>query len=264
MGVAGSLFQAAFLAAGSATRCQQQQVGPENLSEAVRLLRSGPSVIGASVGMPDTVAIVPLLDGLGPEAQTIKAVNTITHKAGALIGWNTDRAAFAQALDDAAFPIDGRAALVLGAGGAARACVDVLRQTASKLWVSAPDLEQARGVCRDLEVNAGGPAALGGLSLLIRKVDLIVNATPVGSDGKGLLFPLEWITPSHFVFDLIYQPALTPLVRGARERGARALNGLSMLLFQAIGAFEIWCGQAAPEPAMRASLERAVIERLGS
>jgi shikimate dehydrogenase len=77
-------------------------------------------------------------------------------------------------------------------------------------------------------------------------------------------FPPGWLTPAHFVFDLVYHPALTPLVRGARERGGRAVNGLSMLLFAASTAFEIWTGQPAPEPAMRASLERAVLDRLNS
>ena len=105
---------------------------------------------------------------------------------------------------------------------------------------------------------------MGSLSLIARKVDLIVNATPVGDDGEGILFPIDWITPAQFVFDLIYQPAVTPLVRGARERGARAVNGLSMLLFQALAAFEIWTGQPAPEPAMRAALERAVLGQLSS
>jgi shikimate dehydrogenase len=98
--------------------------------------------------------------------------------------------------------------------------------------------------------------------LLVRKAELIVNATPVGSDGQSVLFPVDWITPSQFVFDLIYQPPLTPMVRGARDQGARAINGLTMLLFQALAAFEIWTGVSPPEAEMRAALERAVVGRL--
>jgi shikimate dehydrogenase len=210
------------------------------------------------------VAASRLLDGLGPEAQVIKAVNTISHKAGALIGWNTDRSGFAQALEDAGFQAKGRSVLVLGAGGAARASVDALRETATRIWVTSPDLDEARGVCRDLDVTSGGPAPLGSLSLLVKKAELIVNATPVGSDGESVLFPVEWITPGHFVFDLIYQPPVTPLLRGAREQGARAINGLTMLLFEGLAAFEIWTGQTPPEAAMRAALERAVVGRLNS
>jgi shikimate dehydrogenase len=188
----------------------------------------------------------------------------VTHRAGALVGWNTDRGAFSRAIEEAGFPVRGRSALVLGAGGAARACVDVLRETAGRVWISAPDLEQARRVAQDLEVGAGGATPLGSLALLVPKVELIVNATPAGSQDDQPIFPIEWILPTHFVFDLVYQPALTPLLRGARERGARGINGLSMLLFQAVAAFEIWTGIAAPEPEMRASLERAVLERLRS
>jgi len=227
-------------------------------------MRDDPSVLGAAVRMPHTVAASLLLDGLGPEAQVIKAVNTISHRAGALIGWNTDRPGFARALEDAGFQAKGRSVLVLGAGGAARASVDALREAAARIWVTSPDLEQARTVCRDLEVSSGGPAPLGSLSLLVRKAELIVNATPVGSDGQSVLFPVDWITPGQFVFDLIYQPPVTPLVRGAREQGARAINGLTMLLFQGLAAFEIWTGQPPPEAAMRAALERAVVERLNS
>lgn len=236
---------------------------PQELAGAIAGMRGDTHVLGAAVTRPHTVMVARLLDGLGPEAQVVRAVNTISHRAGALIGWNTDRTAFLQALEEAGVQPKGQAALVLGAGGAARASVDALRgAAASKIWVSSQDLDEARAVCRDLDVTAGGPTPLGSLSLLARKVDLIVNATPVGSDGETVLFPVDWITPAQFVFDLIYEPALTPLVRGARDRGARAINGLTMLLFQALAAFEIWTGQPAPEAAMRAALERAVVGRL--
>ena len=239
-------------------------MAPAQLPEAIARMRADRGVLGAAVTMPHTVAASRLLDGLGPEAQVIKAVNTISHRAGALIGWNTDRSGFAQALDDAGFQAKGRSALVLGAGGAARAAVDALRETATKIWVTSPDLDEARAVCRDLDVASGGPAPLGSLSLLVRKAELIVNATPVGSDGQSVLFPIDWITPAQFVFDLIYQPPVTPLLLGAREQGARAINGLTMLLFQGLAAFEIWNGEAPPEAAMRAALERAVVGRLSS
>jgi shikimate dehydrogenase len=259
-----SLFNAGFEAAGIEASCEVRMVAPAELPQAIARIRADRNVLGAAVSMPHTVAASRLLDGLGPEAQVIKAVNTISHRAGALIGWNTDRSGFAQALDDAGFQAKGRSVLVIGAGGAARASVDALREAATKIWVTSRDLDEARAVCRDLEVSSGGPAPLGSLSLLVRKAELIVNATPVGSDGESVLFPADWITPSQFVFDLVYQPPLTPLLRGAREQGARAMNGLTMLLFQGLAAFEIWTGQPPPEAAMRAALERAVVGRLTS
>jgi shikimate dehydrogenase len=260
--LAASLYQAAFDAAHLPAMCEIARGGPKELEAAVARLRSRRSFVGAAVFMPDTVLITGRLDGLGPEAQSAGAVNTVSHKAGRLIGWNTDRAGFARALEESGFTAEGKTVLVLGAGGAARACVDVIRDAASRIWVAAPDLDQARVLCRDLRVAAGGPTPIGSLALLVKKVELIINATPVGTDGKTMLFPAEWLTPSHFVFDLVYSPALTPLVGAARERGARAVNGLSMLLFQALAAFEIWVGQPAPEGPMRAALERAVLEHL--
>src|ERR1700737_188257 len=256
-----SVYNAAFAAAGIKASCEARTVAAAELPDAIARIRADRSVLGAAISMPHTVAVSGLLDGLGPEAQVIKAVNTVSHRAGALIGWNTDRPAFTLALEDAGFQAKGRSVLVLGAGGAARASVDAVREAAGKIWVASRDLDEARAVCRDLEVSNGGPAPLGSLSLLVRKAELIVNATPVGSDGESVLFPLDWITPTQFIFDLIYQPPVTPLVRGARGRGARAMNGLTVLLFQALAAFEIWTGQPPPEAEMRAALERAVVGR---
>jgi shikimate dehydrogenase len=262
--LAAQLYEAGFAAAGLPAICEIRGVGPGELAGVVQTMRTDPTVLGAAVAMPHTVAIASLLDGLGPEAQTIKAVNAVSHRSGSLIGWNTDRRAFTLALKEAGYSAKGRSALVLGAGGAARACVDALRETAARIWVASPDLDQARALCRDLEVSAGGPAPMGSLSLVTRKVELVVNATPVGTDGQAVVFPPEWITPSQFVFDLVFHPPVTPLVQGARARGARAINGVSMLLFAGLNAIEIWTGQPAVETAMRAALERAVLGRLTS
>jgi shikimate dehydrogenase len=264
MGLLASLYQGALSEGEPNVHCETVAVSLNDLPGRIDQIRTDRDALGAAVMMPCAVAAAGLLDGLGPEAQAIKAVNVISHRAGALIGWNTDKSAFAQALEEAGFPSKGQSVLLLGAGGAARSCAEALREGAEKIWVAAPDLDQARSVARDLQLSAGGPTPLGSLALLVKKVDLIVNATPVGSDGTSVVFPVEWIAPTQFVFDLICQPALTPLVRGARERGARAINGLSMLLYQGLAAFEIWMGRPAPEPAMRAALERAVLQRLGA
>lgn len=262
--VAGQLYEAGLAAAGIRATCEVRHVAPTKLAAAIGRLRADRNVLGVAVSMPHAVTMATLLDGLGPEAQTIKAVNTVSHRAGALIGWNTDRPAFTLALEDAGYSARGRSALVLGAGGAARACVSALAESAAKIWVASQDLDQARSLCRDLEVKAGGPTPMGSLSLVVKKVDLIINATPVGSDGRSVLFPLDWITASQLVFDLIYQPAVTPLVQGARDRGARAINGLSMLLFAGLHAIEIWSGKPGDEAAMREALERAVLGQLSA
>ncbi|HEY8677659.1 MAG TPA: shikimate dehydrogenase [Candidatus Dormibacteraeota bacterium] len=257
-----TLYRAGFAAAGIDTACESRELDIGQLGAEIARIRTDPTVMGVAVMMPLTIAVSRLLDGLGPEAQAVKAVNTVSNRGGALIGWNTDRAAFLLALDDAGYQPKGKAALVLGAGGAARAVADGLRTVASTIWVASRELDDARALCHDLDIRSGGPAPLGSLAMVVRKVDLIVNATPVGTDGVARPFPIEWIAPTQFVFDLVYHPPLTPLVRGARERGARAVNGLRMLLNQGLAAFEIWTGQPAPEPAMRAALERAVVGRV--
>ena len=257
-----TLYQAAFEAAGLQVVCEPRSVAVAELPTVVAGLRNDADIIGLAVLRPHTVAIARLLDGLGPEAEAVRAVNAVSHRAGGLIGWNTDRPAFSIALEDAGYQPRGRSALVLGAGGAARAAADGLRALASRVYVAGQDLEQARSLCRDLDISRGGPTPLGSLSLVVPKVDLIVNATPVGTDAAATPFPIEWITPTQFVFDLIYDPPVTPLVRGARGRGARAINGLTMLLQQGLASFEIWTGTQAPEGAMRAALERAVVGRL--
>ncbi len=257
-----TLYVAAFSAAGMDVTCEPRVVTPADLSVVVAGLRNDATVLGVGVLRPHTVPVTRLLDGLGPEAQAVNAVNAISHRAGGLIGWNTDRPAFSLALEDAGYQPRGRSALVLGAGGAGRAAGDALKTLASRVFVASQDLEDARTMCRDLDITRGGPTPLGSLSLVVPKVDLIVNATPVGMDGASTPFPIEWIVPTQFVFDLVYDPPVTPLVRGARARGARAINGLTMLVHQALASFEIWSGRPAPEGAMRAALERAVVGRL--
>jgi shikimate dehydrogenase len=250
---------AGFQAAGIDAVYEARRVTAAQLPQVLTEIRQDPDILGANVTIPHKMAVGPLLDGLGPDAQQLGAVNTISHRGEVLVGWNTDRAGFAQALEDAGYDPARRAALILGAGGAARAVVDVLRTTASRVWVAARNLEEARRLCRDLGVEAGGPTPFGSLKLVVSRVDLIVNATPVGLDGHSLIFPADWLSPDHFVMDLLYNPALTPLVQAARARGGRAINGLTMLLYQGLASFEIWTGQAAPEEAMRTALERAVL-----
>ena len=221
-------------------------------------MRRDPMVLGANVTIPHKLAIIRLLDELAPEVRAVGAVNTISRRNQQLIGWNTDGVGFARALEEAGYDPGAKQVLVLGGGGAARAVVHVLGTRARKIWVATRNLEQARLLCRDLNVQAGGPAPLGSLSLIIRQADLIVNTTPVGLDGKSLLFPAEWIRSDQFVFDLLYNPPLTPLVRAAQTQGARGSNGLRMLLHQGLASFEIWTGKPAPVEAMRMALEQAV------
>jgi shikimate dehydrogenase len=256
---AAALHNAAFEAAGSKARFEVRRVAPSRLADTVAAMRRDAELVGASVAAPHSTAIAPLLDGLGPEASAVGVVTTVSYRAGALIGWNTDSPAFLRALEVAEVDARGADVLILGAGGAARSVAGALRGQANRIWLAGRDLARARSLCQDLELAAGGPISMGSIGLVLRKAAIVINATPVGGDGHTLIVPVDRLRPSQFVFDLLYNPPLTPLVRGARQRGARAINGLTMLLFQGLAAFEIWTGTPAPEAAMRAALERTAV-----
>ena len=251
---------AGLAAAGIEAACELCTAPLSKLSSAIEQLRADEEALGAGLSGPLKLAVPPLLDGLGPEAQAVGAVSVISRRGGVLIGWNTERGAFLDALDDAAIDPKGRTAVVLGTGGAARAVVDALRESASRVIVASR--EPARGKALADHFQLEDPVALDGLEPVLRRADLVVNATPLGTDGSSLPLDEAWLRPTHTVFDLLYNPPVTPLLKAARERGARAVNGLSMLLYQGIRAFEIWTGRPAPETIMRASLQQAILGQL--
>ncbi len=252
------LQNAGFTAAGVPARYETRRVAPADLATVVRQIREDRRVIGANVTIPHKLAVVPLLDELALEAATLRAVNTISRRGTELIGSNTDVAGFQRALSEAGYDASHGSALVLGAGGAARAVAHVLGSQRARLFIASRDLDAGRRLARELGLEHARATPMGSLALVVPAVDLIVNATPVGLDGKSLLFPAEWLKPRHFVFDLLYRPPVTPLVEAARARGAKAVTGLDMLLYQGLASFELWTGRPAPETAMREALQEAV------
>lgn len=249
---------AGFTAAGVAARYEARRVAPPDLATVVREIRDDPRIIGANVTIPHKLAVVSLLDALAPEAAALRAVNTIGRRGAELIGSNTDVAGFQRALSEARYDVSRGSALILGAGGAARAVGYVLGSQRAQMFIASRDLDAGRRLVQELRLERARAIPMGSLALMVPAVHLIVNATPVGLDGKSLLFPAEWLTPRHFVFDLLYTPSVTPLVEAAREQGAKAVTGLDMLLYQGAASFEIWTGKPAPENAMREALQQAV------
>ena len=143
--------------------------------------------------------------------------------------------------------------LVLGAGGAARAIVLALGRAGAQVTVAArraDAAEHAAVLAPDARsINFGAVAAA------LATTDILVNATPRGMDGEGLPFPASALHPGLFVADSVYHPVETPLLRAARDAGARGVNGLGMLVHQAAIAFTTWTGQAAPIDVMRRAAE---------
>jgi shikimate dehydrogenase len=260
------MHQAAFRAVGLNAAYLPWSVPPARLTDAVRGLRAMENLLGVNVTVPHKQAVVPLVDGLTPEAEALGAVNTILLQDRALIGDNTDGAGFLTALrDDLGVAPTGLTAAVLGAGGAARAVAfSLARAGVGRLYLlnrtlaRAVDLaDRVRSCVPTCNVQAREcPPAWR--PDVIPEVGLLVNTTSLGlrvTDPS--LIDEEGLPPSTAVVDLIYRPAETPLLAAARRRGCRAVNGLGMLLHQGALAFERWTGRPAPLDAMRTALERS-------
>jgi shikimate dehydrogenase len=220
---------------------------------------------GLNVTIPHKQGVIAYLDALTPMAWALGAVNTITLEGNGLLGENTDVAGFLCDLERSLDLVPG-SAIVLGAGGAARAVVFGLAREGWRVHVASRRLEQAERLVHELKSALGqrrssiSPAPLSPASLaqLSPTCGLIVNCTPVGMppDTEGCPWPAQVALPSGAaVYDLVYNPLETALVRAARARRLPAVNGLGMLVEQAALSFERWTGQRADREAMRAALE---------
>jgi shikimate dehydrogenase len=247
------MHNAAFRATGLDWVYVPLPVPPHALPAAIEGMRAL-GIAGANVTMPHKLAVVDHLDEVSGEAIRIGAVNVIVRAPGdRLIGANTDGAGFLRFLETSAgVRVRGKTALLLGAGGAARAVAVAFADAGGTVVIAARDA----GAGAEAAAAAGGGAAaisFDGASDAAARADLIVNATPVGSDGAELVVPADCIEPRHTVVDLIYSPPETPLLAAARSRGALAHNGLGMLVDQAALAFELWTGTPAPVEVMSAA-----------
>ena len=251
-----AIHSAAFRAGGLDWVYLAWPVPPDALHEAIAGLRVL-GAVGANVTMPHKSSVLPMLDEIGDDARAVGAVNTLQFAGGRLIGHNTDIEGFAQFLvGDAGFDPEGRTAAVLGAGGAARAVVRALGQMgASEITVIARNPETAEEVAS--LAPSGKAARWADAAGAASSSQLIVNATPLGSEGTEALPDLRF-EPGQTLVDLNYQPAAAKLVEHARAAGAAGWGGLGMLVHQAAASYRIWTGQPPPLETMSAAALRAV------
>ena len=222
---------------------------------------------GANVTVPHKQAVMPHLDEIADPARAIGAVNTIIAQEGQLIGYNTDGDGFLAALREAGFEPAGRSALVLGAGGAARAVVYALAQAGCAVTIHNRTVQRAAQLAHHMQ-DAGVHAPVTWLPITatlsdldLARFDLLVNATPVGmwpqTDAspwpETLPLPSRWT-----VFDLVYNPTETRLLAQARAAGATTVGGLGMLVHQGALAFERWTGHSPPREVMQAACQQAL------
>jgi shikimate dehydrogenase len=242
---------------------------PNELENALNLMRDL-EFVGLSLTVPHKVAAVPLVNELAESARRIGAVNCVSIANKQLRGLNTDGHGFAHAIREE-FSVDLRdlRVLILGAGGAGRAiAMQCAGENCERLVIANRTFDKAKQLADELRDFFAGPKVFGPVPRLqaipweeaairsqIANLDLIVNATPLGlnhSDSSPV--PARILAPHLMIYDTIYAKHRTPLAAAAMEVGARAANGLSMLLHQGALAFEIWFGRDAPIDAMRKAL----------
>lgn len=268
------MHEAAFQAQGMNCRYQAFHVEPEALPAALAGLKAL-GLAGVNVTIPHKEAILPLLDEVTENARLVGAVNTIVHRNGRLIGYNTDGWGFLCALEEAGLRPLGMRAVVLGAGGAARAIashlilagaahVAVLNRTALKaerlVAELTESLREAKGAPEELPPFVADTLAA---EPLIRAADLVVNCTSLGMGEQAAESPLAdpaWLRPGAIVYDTVYTPAETRLLREAQAAGCQAIGGLGMLVHQGACAWEYWFGRRGPTSIMWAAAKAALAE----
>jgi shikimate dehydrogenase len=265
-----ALQHAAFDALGVSARYELWDTPPEALAARIASLRAS-DILGANVTIPHKTAVYSLLDAIPSEAARLTgAVNAIARVERAdgvkLLGYNMDVSALRRVFAEQGPALAGRRLLTLGAGGAARSAVAAALLEGAAPWVAARRVDAAEALLAELRVRHGGNHPARALDLAdertlteaLRQTAILVNATPIGTlDPAASPIPLallDALPDDADVFDMVYNPPATALVRAARERGLRASGGLPMLLYQGAEAFTLWTGRIAPLAAMRAAL----------
>ena len=219
---------------------------------------------GVNLTIPHKVRVIEYLDEVAPDAALIGAVNTVRRDGDRLIGENTDGKGFLRGVRmDAGVDPMGKRALVLGAGGAARAIVTELALAGAEVLVVNRSVDRGERMCAELAARTGGAVRFEPWRGMypVRDADLLVNATSIGLyPDAGAMPPVDLSgAPARMlVADAVFNPPETRLLRAARERGLPVLDGLSMLVYQGVIGFELWTGRPAPEQAMKQALRAAL------
>ncbi len=259
-------------------RYELWETNPDQLQDVVNDLRK-PQNIGANVTVPYKEAVLPLLDRVDDLTASVGAVNTIVKKGEELIGYNTDVYGFVEALHrEKRFDPAGKRVVILGAGGAARAVGFALVQNrAGSLGITDGVFERACALADNLasyseRTSAGADGSGTGVAAFpwqevasaetFADCDLIVHCTTVGmrhssQEGQSPL-GLDVIPAKVLVYDLVYNPWPTPLVKLAEQAGADTVGGLPMLVYQGAASFKLWTGREAPVDLMSSKAREAL------
>lgn len=254
------MHDAAFAAAGIDGHYELLELEPDAVPAAVADAR-GPDWLGLGVTAPYKRVVAGLVDEIEPDAERIGAVNNVVKASdGRLVGFNSDAPGFGAAVELAmGRPLRGANVVVAGAGGAAHAVVYTCLAAGARRVTIGNRTGAAAAALAERFADTGVPlaaVALGDPAFehALESADLAVNATTVGMLDPGMTIDVEDLPAGATVFDLVYVPAETPLLRAARGRGLRAANGSEMLIQQAAIAFERWTGVGGMADVMRAAV----------
>ncbi|MCE5329607.1 shikimate dehydrogenase [bacterium] len=207
---------------------------------------------GLNLTMPFKENVLNYLDELDEDAEFIKSVNTVKFGENKTKGFNTDINGFIKSLDDADFKASGSGCLVIGAGGVAKSSVyALLKMNVGKIFLYDINIKKAQEIKSIYDKKISDKIfILNNLnSVSLKEINLIANCTPAGMNLKNIdnnvnisPLPEKWNLENKFIFEMVYDPIFTPLVRKSLHDGAKVISGLDMLLNQAAYAFEIWKG----------------------
>ncbi|MBN2239359.1 MAG: shikimate dehydrogenase [Dehalococcoidales bacterium] len=235
------------------------RVKPDDLSKAVNGMRAL-GIVGLNVTIPHKINIIPLLDRLDPLAEKIGAVNTVVNESGVLAGYNTDATGFLRAITERGISPVGMNVAVLGAGGASRAISLVLAENKADITILNRTSGMDRAVILAASVSGTAGTRVEALELnennleeVLKKADIVVNTTSVGmtpDTGKSPV-PPGLLRSGLVVYDIVYNPVRTRLLRDAEAAGAVIIGGIDMLVWQGAMAFEKWTGKEPPLDLMK-------------
>lgn len=237
-------------------------VNPDSLKTALRAIPAL-GVVGINVTVPHKEKAARVVDKLEGDAAAVGAVNTITVKDGRLIGFNTDGIGFIRALKSEKINPKGKRALIIGAGGSSRTIGLALLRAGARIEITNRTPEAGKKLARLL--SKFGKASFvqsPAVQRAVEEADIIVQTTPVGmkpNDPLPISNPL--FRKGQVVYDIIYAPEKTKLLKLAEQQGAKTINGLSMLVFQGSESFNIWTGKRFPEEKALNFLKRLLKER---
>ena len=239
-------------------------VQPDNLGAAIEGFKAT-NVVGINVTIPHKQNVISYLDEISREATLIGAVNTLIFKDGGIVGENTDAPGFLQAMQEEGLDVpQGGSAVIIGAGGSARAVVVALALAGIRT-ICIANRTVSRAVALATDLSEQTDASIYGIGLDDPKLSnavgtsqLIVNTASTSMDvSHPLLIDPEWLAPQSIVYDIVYTPPETRLLQAAAEKDCHTIGGLGMLVHQGAIAFERWTGVNPPVETMRQALQGA-------